>query len=77
MAIVALFFRMMLHSYLHIIGQQSVYEEDSFAFFHWMWSFNCSQITSVFWIVRARLEKDLTDCFHLSFLDQEKLHFTM
>ena len=76
MAIVALFFRMMLYSYLHIIGQQSVYEEDSFAFFHSMWSFNCSQITSVFWIVRARLE-DLTNCFYLSFWDQEKLHFTM
>ena len=58
---VALFFRMMLHSYLHISGQQSVDEEDSFAFFHPMWSFDCSQVTSVFWIVRARLE-DLTNC---------------
>ena len=74
---VALFFRMMLHSYLHLSGQQSVEEEDLFAFFHSMWSLNPSRVTSVFWIVRARLAEDLTDCFYLSFLDQEKLRFTM
>ena len=33
---VILFFRLMLKSYLHIGGQQSVEEEDSFAFFHSM-----------------------------------------
>ena len=43
---VTLFFRLMLKSYLHIGGQQSVEEEDSFAFFHSMRSFNSSEITS-------------------------------